>query len=65
MHSVGDAENLSRNTVCSAICKVAIALTELLNMLVQFPGHLPMLAIKEGFYKIIKRYTLDLRVHYY
>ena len=32
MHSVGDAENLSKNTVCHAIRKVVLALTELLNM---------------------------------
>ena len=52
MHSVGDAENLSKNTVCCAIRKVVLALTELLNMFVVFPGHLPTMAIKEAFYKI-------------
>lgn len=52
MHSYGDAENLSKNTVCHAIRKVVLALTELLNMFVVFPGHLPTLAIEEAFYKI-------------
>ena len=47
MHSVGDAENLSQNTGI----KVVLALTELLNMFVVFPGHLPTLQIKEAFYK--------------
>lgn len=35
MHSVGDAENLSKRVVCRAIFKV-VALTELLNMFVVF-----------------------------
>ena len=52
MHSVGDAENLSKNTVCRVIHKVVLALTKLLNMFVVFPGHLPTLQIKEAFYKI-------------
>lgn len=52
MHPHGDAENLSKNTVCHAICKVVLALTELLNMFVVFLGHLPTLTIKEDFYKI-------------
>ncbi|XP_067090351.1 putative nuclease HARBI1 [Osmerus mordax] len=52
MYSMGDAENLSKNTVCCAIRKVVLALTHLLNTFVVFPGHLPMKAIKEGFYEI-------------
>ena len=52
MHSVGDAENLSKNTVCRTIRKVVLALNKLLNMFVVFPGHLPTLQIKEAFYKI-------------
>ncbi|XP_062325746.1 putative nuclease HARBI1 [Osmerus eperlanus] len=52
MYSVGDAENLSKNTVCRAIRKVVLALAQLLNTFVVFPGHLPMQAIKEGFYYI-------------
>uniref|UniRef100_UPI003AB07963 putative nuclease HARBI1 n=1 Tax=Centroberyx gerrardi TaxID=166262 RepID=UPI003AB07963 len=50
MYAVGDAEDLSKNTVCSAIHKVAHALTELLDAFIVFPGHLPTQSIKEGFY---------------
>ena len=42
LHTVGDAENLSKNTVCNAIHKV-----ELLDVVVMFPGHLPTQSIKE------------------
>ncbi|XP_029908331.1 putative nuclease HARBI1 [Myripristis murdjan] len=52
MYSVGDAENLGKNTVCRAIHKVAGALTELIDAFVVFPGHLPTQCIKEGFYDI-------------
>ncbi|XP_044186734.1 putative nuclease HARBI1 isoform X2 [Thunnus albacares] len=46
----GDAENLSKNTVCNAIHKV-----ELLDVVVMFPGHLPTQSIKEiaGFPRVI------------
>ena len=49
MYSVGDAENLSKNTVCSTIRKVVVALIKLLDAFVVFPGHLPTQSIKEGF----------------
>ncbi len=52
MYSEGDAENLSKKTVCHAIHKVARALTELLDGFLSFPVHLPMQSIKEGFYNI-------------
>ncbi|XP_071390028.1 putative nuclease HARBI1 [Centroberyx affinis] len=52
MYAVGDAEDLSKNTVCSAIHKVARALTELLDAFIVFPGHLPTQSIKEDFYDI-------------
>ncbi|XP_060763989.1 putative nuclease HARBI1 [Neoarius graeffei] len=52
MYSIGDAENLSKNTVCRMIRKVVLALTKLLNAFVVFPGHLTALQIKEGFYAI-------------
>ncbi|XP_068172680.1 putative nuclease HARBI1 [Antennarius striatus] len=52
MYSVGDAENLGKNTVCRAIHKVAGALTEHVDAFVVFPGHLPTQCIKEGFYDI-------------
>ena len=52
MHAVGDAENLSKNTVSAAVHKVARALTGLLDAFVVFPSHLPARAVKEGFYAI-------------
>ena len=52
MQAVGNAENLSKNTCCAAIHKVAGTLTELLDTFVVFPGHLPLQSIKEGFYAI-------------
>ncbi|XP_061600090.1 putative nuclease HARBI1 [Cololabis saira] len=52
LYAVGDAENLSKNTVCNAIHKVARALTDMLDGFVVFPGHLPTQSVKEGFYAI-------------
>ena len=52
MYSIGDAENLSKNTVCRVIRKVVLALTKLVDAFVVFPGHLPARQIKEGFYAI-------------
>uniref|UniRef100_A0A8C9Z0P6 Harbinger transposase-derived nuclease n=1 Tax=Sander lucioperca TaxID=283035 RepID=A0A8C9Z0P6_SANLU len=52
MYSVGDAENLSKNTVYRTIRKVVRALTAHLNAFVVFPGHLPTQTIKKGFYEI-------------
>lgn len=52
MYSIGDAEHLSKNTVCRMIHKVVLALSKLLDAFVVFPGHLSALQIKEGFYAI-------------
>ncbi|XP_033971722.1 putative nuclease HARBI1 [Trematomus bernacchii] len=52
LYAVGDAENLSKNTVCSAIHKVAHALTGLAESFVVFPGTCPTQTIKEGFYSM-------------
>ncbi|XP_057689511.1 putative nuclease HARBI1 [Corythoichthys intestinalis] len=52
MYSIGDAEHLSKNTVCRAIRKVVLALAKLVDAFVVFPGHLTALQIKEGFYAI-------------
>ncbi|CAJ1057774.1 uncharacterized protein LOC119127540 [Xyrichtys novacula] len=52
LYTVGDAEHLSKATVCGAIQRVSTALTELLDGFVAFPGHLPIQEIKEGFYTI-------------
>ncbi|XP_051500407.1 putative nuclease HARBI1 [Myxocyprinus asiaticus] len=52
LYAVGDAENLSKNTVCRTIRRVVLALQRYLNTFIVFPGHLPTEAIKEGFSKI-------------
>ncbi|KAK0150414.1 putative nuclease HARBI1 [Merluccius polli] len=45
LHTVGDAENISKNAVCLAIHKVVAALH------VVFPSFLPTQTVKEGFYQ--------------
>ncbi|XP_058636670.1 putative nuclease HARBI1 [Onychostoma macrolepis] len=52
LYEVGDAEKLSKNTVCRTIRRVVIALQRYINTFIVFPGHLPTVAIKEGFSKI-------------
>ena len=52
LHTVGDAENISKNTVCLAIRKVVAALNTLPNMFVVFPSFLPTQTVKEGFYQL-------------
>ncbi|XP_047434120.1 putative nuclease HARBI1 [Mugil cephalus] len=52
MYSVGDAERLSKSTVCRAVHQVSSALTNLTDDFIVFPGHLPIQQIKEGFYAI-------------
>ncbi|KAK0137260.1 Membrane-associated guanylate kinase, WW and PDZ domain-containing protein 2 [Merluccius polli] len=47
LYNVGDAEHLSKATVCRAVRKVCLALKQLLPMFVVFPGHKPVRAIKE------------------
>ena len=41
LYNVGDAEHLSKATVCRAVRKVCLALKWLLPMFVIFPGHKP------------------------
>ncbi|MBN3302427.1 HARB1 nuclease, partial [Amia calva] len=52
MYSISDAAHLSKNTVCRAVRKVALALSKLLDAFVVFPGHLSVLKLKEAFYAI-------------
>ncbi|MBN3304703.1 HARB1 nuclease, partial [Amia calva] len=56
MYPIGDAEYLSRNTMCHAARKVALALSKLLDGFAVFSGHLSMLKIKEAFYGIAGRF---------
>ncbi|XP_055058698.2 putative nuclease HARBI1 [Misgurnus anguillicaudatus] len=52
LYAVGDAEKISKITVCRTIRRVVVALQRYINTFIAFPGHLPTDAIKEGFYKI-------------
>ncbi|XP_029905533.1 putative nuclease HARBI1 [Myripristis murdjan] len=52
LYSVGDAERLSKATVCREIRRVYLALKNYLNSFVTFPGHLEAQKIKEAFYSI-------------
>ena len=47
LYNVGDAEHLSKATVCRTVRKVCLAMKRLLRMFVVFPGHKPVRAIKE------------------
>ncbi|XP_044201113.1 putative nuclease HARBI1 [Thunnus albacares] len=52
LYNVGDAEHLSKATVCRAVREVCLALKRLLPIFVVFPGHKPVRAIKEDFHRI-------------
>ncbi|KAK0151247.1 putative nuclease HARBI1 [Merluccius polli] len=52
LYNVGDAEHLSKATVCRAVRKVCLALKRLLPIFIVFPGHKPVRAIKEEFHRI-------------
>ena len=47
LHAVGDAEHISKNTVCRAIRKVVVALNTLLIMFVAFPIFLSTQIVKD------------------
>ncbi|XP_067088424.1 putative nuclease HARBI1 [Osmerus mordax] len=52
LYSVGDAENIGKAAACVAVRKVYLALNQLMNKFIIFPGHVPVNDIKEGFYAI-------------
>lgn len=52
LSSVGEAERLSKNTVCRALHQVSMVLTNLMDEFIVFPGHLPTDTIKQGFHAI-------------
>lgn len=52
LYAVGDAEKISKITVCRTIRRVVLALQRYINTFIAFPGHLPTDAIKDSFYKI-------------
>ena len=55
LYSVGDAENLTKSTVCREIRKVVRAFQQLLDAYIAFPSHLATHHLKEGFYDIAGR----------
>nr|XP_057940329.1 putative nuclease HARBI1 [Doryrhamphus excisus] len=52
LYNIGDAENISKATVCRAVRKVSLALKRQINSFVVFPGHKPVGVIKEEFHRI-------------
>ncbi|XP_062849564.1 putative nuclease HARBI1 [Trichomycterus rosablanca] len=52
LYNVGDAEHLGKATVCRSVRKVCLALKRLLYNFVVFPGHKPIMNIKEEFHRI-------------
>nr|XP_005159262.1 putative nuclease HARBI1 [Danio rerio] len=52
LYNIGDAEHISKATVCRAVRKVCLALKRFLHIFVVFPGHKPLGVIKEEFYRI-------------
>nr|XP_040025222.1 putative nuclease HARBI1 [Gasterosteus aculeatus aculeatus] len=52
LYNIGDAEHISKATVCRIVRKVCLALKRFLRIFVLFPGHKPVRAIKEEFHRI-------------
>ena len=53
LYSVGDSEHVGKATVCRAVRTVCLALKQLLPTFVQFPGHKPLLVIKDEFHRVV------------
>ncbi|XP_060947077.1 putative nuclease HARBI1 [Limanda limanda] len=52
LYNVGDAEHISKATVCRSVRNVTLALKRFLYTFVMFPIHRPIRTIKEEFYRI-------------
>ena len=52
LYNVGDAEHVSKATVCRAVRNVTLALKRLLCTFVVFPSHRPTRLLKEEFHRI-------------
>lgn len=52
LYNVGDAEHVSKATVCRAVRNVTLALKRLLYTFVVFPSHRPTRLLKEEFHRI-------------
>ncbi|XP_068192102.1 putative nuclease HARBI1 isoform X3 [Antennarius striatus] len=59
LYHVGDAQHLSKSTVCRAVRRVCLALKRLLPRFVSFPGNKSIEAIKEEFQKIAGIFSLS------
>ncbi|XP_034166092.2 putative nuclease HARBI1 [Pangasianodon hypophthalmus] len=51
LYNVGDAEHISKATVCRTVRKVCLALKRFLRIFVVFPGHKPLRVIREEFHR--------------
>ncbi|XP_059384602.1 putative nuclease HARBI1 [Carassius carassius] len=52
LYTVGDAENISKASVCRSVRIVYRSLKKLLNVFITFPGHRAIHSIKQAFYGI-------------
>ncbi|KAI5628674.1 putative nuclease HARBI1, partial [Silurus asotus] len=52
LYSVGDSEHVGKATLCRAVRTVCLALEQFLPTFVQFPGHKPLLVIKDEFHRV-------------
>ncbi|XP_039663782.1 putative nuclease HARBI1 [Perca fluviatilis] len=62
LYAVGDAENLSKATVCRSIRQMYLVLKGFLNIFITFPGHKRTCFIKEEFYKIAGGPNMNYRL---
>ena len=53
LYNIGDAEHVSKATVCRAVRNVTVAMKRLLYAFVVFPSHRPIKHLKEAFHKIV------------
>lgn len=56
LYTVGDAENISKASVCRSVRTVYLSLKRLLNVFVTFPGHKAIRTIKHAFYGIAGKF---------
>lgn len=56
LYTVGDAENISKASVCRSVRTVYLSLKRLLNVFITFPGHKAIRTIKHAFYGIAGKF---------
>ncbi|XP_067284070.1 putative nuclease HARBI1 [Pseudorasbora parva] len=52
LYTVGDAENISKASVCRSVRTVYLSLKRLLNVFITFPGHKAIRTVRHAFYGI-------------